>query len=416
MIDKLIVNGAIGSPQPHHQTCLSTVGFTRHLQSKVKPTITYISSPITGAQIELKYWQQDVGGVLTAFVQLDIPLASATMGHNYAHAGLCSIREEMKCASLLIQVILAALQFSSDEIAKFRITSEVQMLELTWHTPTASNRARLNLQERTRGHFDGQQSISNRHDIGIRHVDYKSRNGKAGILATLKSGDQLRQYSKIDQLSSRTKADRKQARISAKVREHLPPLLREIEFHVRNEAIARVETLKQFGLEHPSSWSDDALKRIVDHVWEMTGLAPLCSSHTKSGISKKLSSEVERTWRWYLARQDMSQALSAHTFTRHRKTIKQVKGRDIAIPWVPRAPRADGLGKQLCYDRRWEPSGDMRKLVLCEETAPAIIKELKRGLAFLETGEVPDLDGELAREDWKARWVAFAERERGRLK
>ena len=53
-------------------------------------------------------------------------------------------------------------------------------------------------------------------------------------------------------------------------------------------------------------------------------------------------------------------------------------------------------------------------MVLCEETAPAMIKELNRGLKYLRDGVIPDLEGENARNYWLKRWGAFADREGGR--
>ena len=115
---------------------------------------------------------------------------------------------------------------------------------------------------------------------------------------------------------------------------------------------------------------------------------------------------------WYLAGKDLAKELPPHTFRRHRASIKAAKGSDIAIRLKSRAVRPEALGRQQCYDRRWEPAGDLRKTVLCEESK-AIVEELQWGLAFLETGKVPDIDGAESRSKWLRRWAAFAERESG---
>ncbi len=410
MIDLLIAAGELGKPQARHGNCLSTVQFSRFSCTKEKPTTTYVLSPLTGAQIDVLYWVSNVGGVPTAHVQLKIPLATATMGHNYAHAGLASIRDEVRCASLLAQITLAVLGFTAEEIEHFRQTTKTQLLELTWHTPTASPRASLNLRMRTKEHFEALQSTRGRHDVVIRDVDYRSKNRTPALLVTTKDGDQFRQYSKPHQVASRTQADRKEARVHGVSEEEKQFILRETKDDTRNEIRLSPNTLKLFGQLHPSSWTPESLKKMIDYEWVQLGFVPQKSAEG----SVTLSPEVEATWQRYLAGEDVAKTLRAYTFTRHRKKIKEVKGEDIAIRRKRRAVRSEALGKQLCYDRRRKPSRELRKLVLCNETAPAIIEELRRGLAFVLDKEVPELDGEESRNAWLRKWSEFVDRESGR--
>ena len=75
MIDKAILEGPLGPPLPHHQVCLSQVTYSRLLHEKTKPTTTYVNSPITGAQIDVKYWIKTADGISTAMFEISIPLS-----------------------------------------------------------------------------------------------------------------------------------------------------------------------------------------------------------------------------------------------------------------------------------------------------------------------------------------------------
>jgi hypothetical protein len=412
MIDSIIIKGCLGRPQPHQEKCLSSVIYERFLETITKKTTTYIDSPITRAQIEVKYRVKSSNGISIAYIELKLPLASATMGHNYAHTGLSSIRKEMKCAALLTKCTLTVLGFTTTEINHFMKTTEVQLLELTWHTPTESKRAQNSLQLRTKNYFNGQQSVSSRHDIAVSDVDFRETNGKTCLLVTLKSGDKLRQYAKADHISARRSSDRKQSHIAKEVRPYIKQILDVIGFHVRNEVILCGNTLKRMGLEHPNSWYEDTLTNAIDSVWAMTGLG-LVQSTTATPSTKTMSPEVTATFEKYLAGEDL-QALPAYTFTRHRQSIIQIKGVDIAITRKVSTDQLESLSQQLSYKQRWNPSGDIQKFILCEETALNMIKELRRGLEFLRDGVIPDLDGEVACNEWLVRWRAFADREGGR--
>jgi len=412
MLDTITIKGPLGSPVSHHQMHISVLTHSRNLQSKVLRATTFIHSPITGRQIDVEYTVEDYEGVPTAFLKITLPTAAASIGHNYAHAGLASVSWERKISALLVKVTLAVLGFAPDEIKRFMKGAKCQHLELTWHTSTASRRARLSLQNRTKQHFDALFSIKGRHDIRISDLDYREGNGRPGLLVTLKSEDRFRQYGKADQIRSRRRRDRSEAWMSDDARQYSQSILGAIEHHARNEIIAGAETLRKLGLEHPRSWNETSLKRLIDHVWKAAGLRP-----QQPVKNRELSPEVEKTWRSYLAGDNLRESLSDHTFSRHRAIIKEAKGedQDIAILRKPRAVRPASLGYQLCYDRRWEPPGQLRHAVLCEETAPAILKDLKRGLAFIQDGTIPPFKDSAERAKWVYRWQEFVARERGRV-
>ena len=409
MIDLLIVKGTIGMPQPHHQTCLSTVTYSRFLQSKTKPTTTFVNSPITGTQIDLQYGVEETGGSAIAIVQIRIALASATVGDNFVHAGLETVSKEVKCAALLIKISLTVLGFKPEEVSLFMKTAAAVLLELTWHTATASNRARLSAQRRTKGFFKAQLLLSGRHDMSVCGVSYREDNGKPGLLVTLKSGDALRQYGKADEISSRKKSSRKGRSKFGLAKIDRQIVVSVIEHHVRNEVLAGEATLQNLGSSHPGSWTAETLKQVIDCVWEQAGFTP-----KSLPADTELSPEAEATWQRHCDGVDMSKELSASTFSRHRASIKLAKGEDIAGRRKARAVRADHLGYQHCYARRWNPAGDMRKAALCEVTAPAIIEELERGLAFIQSGTVPAIEDAEERGQWLGRWTAFVAREGGR--
>jgi hypothetical protein len=158
-----------------------------------------MNSPLTGAQMEMRYTTDYQFDRPMAYMEMSIPLASAIIGQNYVHAGLDSIGWELQCAAYMARVALFTLGFNMDEIELFILLAEAQLCELTWHTPTASEKALRSLQRRTAAHFESLKALSSRHDICVADVDYRRRNGKPGVLVSLKSSDQFRQYGKFDQ-------------------------------------------------------------------------------------------------------------------------------------------------------------------------------------------------------------------------
>jgi len=409
MIDLFIATGRLGPVEPHHQTCLSIVTYSRFSASKTTPTSTYINSPITCVQMELQYKVADVAGIPNAFVGIKIPLASATVGHNYMHAGLDSIDLELVCAKLLCKVVLTVLAFKPEEIERFFRETKVELVELTWHSPTASPKALRCVQKRTKDVFDGLRLASSRHDVAVSDVQYWESNGSPGLLVTLKDGNHFRQYGKIDQIASRAKRDRKPSQMSPEARLYLPKIRDAIKHHARNELLLTAETLKADGLSHPNNWTAESLKALIDSVWEKAGLG----QRAEAPDATKLSPEAAATLERYQAGEHPRDFLPPHTLSRHRSSI--LDATDTEIDRRPNQSKANrrSVGYQLQYDRRWEPKGDLRKLVLCEVTAPAIIEELKRGLAFLESGETPEFVTEEERSCWQMRWTTFAEREGG---
>jgi hypothetical protein len=405
MIDTLIVKSTVGAPQPHHLECLAQVSFTRFNITKSKPTTTFIDSPITGAQMQVKYWIERRLNREMAFIELTIPLASATIGQNYFHAGLDSIADELKCASLLAQLILFALGFKSDEVQLFRDRAEGKLCELTWHTPTASTRALQNLQSRTAKIFEAMKAVSSHHDIQVKDVDCRRKNGMPGLLATFKNGDQFRQYGKFDQTATMSKKGKHRYELSMEMQAHKHTLLETIKFHARNELRLCEKTFRSLEMQNPINWSPEKMKAAIDLVWKNAGLTVMKTD--PKATTKELSPEAQVTLDRYFAG-TLKDTLLPHTFSRHRKAIKAFNGIDIAQKLVRKEVKAGSVGAQLQYGRRLEPKGDLRKLVLCEESAPDIIIDLKRGLDYVQFGVLPELP-KVELDAWQKRWKKFAD-------
>jgi len=409
MIDTLTVQSAIGSPQPRHQTALAQVSFSRFSTSNSKPTTTFIDSPITGAQISVLYWIEG-NPTPTAYVQVSLPLAAATVGQNYIHTGLDSIIWEIACAAVLVRIVLTTLRFTQEETQYFMDNSTTELLELTWQTKTASAKARKSLQARTLSWFEQQELLSTFHDIAVDDVEYRRKNGAPCVLVGLKGGDSFRQYGKFDQTAALSRRGKQRYELAPHMVMHRSELLQLIESHVRNELLIGPATLRSLGLSNPRSWTAEKLGNAFTAVWEKTGLAA-GSTIVAAARSERLSPEVLDTLnRFRVGEQNLRDTLSPSTYSRHRKAILAFDNTDIAHRDVRKAVRPEPL-RQLHYERRWEPGGKWRGFSLCEATAPAVLLELQQGLSFLEDGVVPETDDQMKRENWLRRWKDFAARE-----
>ncbi len=407
MIDLLSVKGPLGPPQDHHGKRLAHVDVHRLSCQKTKAVTTFIRCPLTGVQMEVRYWIEQVGGIPIAMVSVKIPLASATIGQNYAHAGLGDIRLEMRCAALLVKIALTACGFSEGEISHFIKRTSTELLELTWHIETKSRNAQVNLMRRTREAFDGLRSVSSRHDISVRHVESRQKDNARSLLVTLKSGDEFRQYQKYDQVLAKTNKGKSKYAVVSSMRPRAKELLDTIDTHVRNEIILGRDTLEKLKLSHPNAWTPESLRGAIDWFWHNASLNVEGSFDRAS-----LGEAARKTLVRYEAGEAVELSLSDVTFTRHRRKILAAGGPDID-------PRAAGLmgklksvGRQLAYDKRWRVPAEFRNLVLCDATAPAIIEELKWGLEYVRNGVLPDIADQAARDTWVARWHKFVQSER----
>ncbi len=357
--------------------------------------------------MEVKYDIEQDKGIPVAMVSVKIPLASATIGQNYAHAGLDDIRLEMRCAGWLTRIALTVCGFSEAEIHHFITHTRTDLLELTWHTQTNSRNAQRNLLKRTREAFVALRALSSRHDIAVRDVETREKNGAGGLLVTLKSGDRFRQYPKYDQVLAKASKGKSKYAVAPEIKPRIGELHDAIETHGRNEIIFGPDTLAELGLSYPNAWTSESLRAAIDWFWHEVRLDVDASFDPTA-----LGETAKRTLARYDAGEPVEKSLSSATFTRHRTEILAAGGPDID-------PRARGLGdmlrsvgRQLAYDKRWRVPNELRNLVLCDVTAPPIIEELKQGLEYIRDGVPPDIGNDDARVAWLARWNRFVQNER----
>lgn len=407
MIDTLLVKGPLGPHQTHHGKRLTQMSLGRFSSEKSKPAVTYVNSPLTGAQMEVRYWVEQAGGRWIATASVKMPLASATIGQNYAHAGLADIELEKRCAGQLVKVALTACGFSQDEVDHFIKHASTDLLELTWHTETKSRNAQRNLMNRTREAFDGLRALSSRHDALVRDVDFREKNNACSLLVTLKTGDEFRQYQKYDQVVAKTNKGKSKYAVAPSIRPCAKELLDAIDTHDRNEVILGADTLAKLGLSHPDTWTTESLRGAIDWFWCTVGLN-VEGSFDLTAIGDTARQTLTR----YEAGEAVEQSLAAATFTRHRQEILAAGGPDIDPRAAGLTDKLKSVGRQLAYDKRWRVPNEFRSLVLCDVTAPAIIEELKQGLQYVRDGVLPEIADEAAQNAWLARWNKFVHRER----
>jgi len=357
--------------------------------------------------MEVKYWVEQTGDQWKAMASVKIPLASATIGQNYAHAGLDDIRLEMQCAGRLTRIALTACGFLEGEINHFIKHTRADLLEVTWHTQTNSRNAQRNLLKRTREAFVALRVLSSRHDVSVRDVDFREKNNACGLLVTFKTGDEFRQYPKYDQIKAKMNQGKSEYAVAPAVRPHTRELLDAIGTHVRNEIIFGPDTLEQLGLSHPNAWTPNTLREGIRRFWRTAGL-----NVDPSFDRTLLGDAAMQTLAQYEAGEAVVQVLSAATFTRHRKEILAAWGPDIDPRAAGLADKLKSVGRQLDYDKRWRVPSELQKFVLCNATAPALIDELKQGVEYIRDGVLPDIADGDARDAWLARWNKFVQRER----
>jgi hypothetical protein len=315
---------------------------------------------------------------------------------------------EMRCAALLTKIALTVCGFSESEIDHFMKGSSTELLELTWHTQTKSRNAQRNLMKRTRDAFVGLRALSNRHDVRVSDVETREKNSAGSLLVSFKTGDRFRQYQKYDQVLAKTNRGKSAYAVASVVKPHARKLLDAIDTHVRNEIIFGPDTLGTLGVAHPGAWTSDTLRTAVDWFWRTAGLEIDPSLFDPASLGEAARQTLAR----YEAGEDVAQSLSGSAFTRHRKEIIAAGGPDIDPHAAGLVGRLKSVGRQLQYDKRWRVPDELRKFVLCDATAPAIIKELEQGFEYIRDGVVPDIANKDVREAWLALWNGYVQRER----
>lgn len=410
MLDKIIVKSLWGPVQERHLKRLAQVSVSRFLQSKTKQTTTFINSPLTGAQIEVTYIIKKVAGSKQGHVEISIPVASALIGHNCFHAGLEVLHWELECLELLLRIILFSIGMTELEVQRYLEHALVMEVECTWDTKTASPKARLALQSRTKAHAIALRALSARHDIGVDDADPRNPKSGTSLLVTLKSGDFLRQYCKPEQMRSkrRSRKANHDHYVSDAMKAVVLPYMDMLESHARNELLVGAKTLNAAGIRYLRDITPQTLERAMVTVWRALGFR----RRGEFDMSALEGSSALDTLNRYEAGEDVIATLPEYRVSRDRLAILAAHGPDIADKESKKLRfKAANLGRQTQYPRRWPLLDEMRNLVVSERTGPAIFEELVQGLEFVTDGVVPEIDDEDNKQAWLGRWMMFAKDE-----
>lgn len=405
MIDKLIIDGMYGPFQQHHLDRLAQVSYARFLQSKTKPTTTFINSPLTGAQIEVLHEVKNVAGIGMGYLQISIPVASALIGHNYFHAGLEVLRHEIKCVELLVKVLLVGIGLNPEEIHRFMKMAKIILAEATWHTPTANVRARKACQSRTIEHMKAKRELSSRHDVQVSDALILDSKSGVSMFVQLKSDDHFRQYCKSEQIQAQLKKPRNDSYVSKVMRQKLASILTLLDSQVRNEIIVGKKTLISAGIRHPRDMHPESFEKAMLGVWGGLGFG------RRQVDRSKLSNSAKDTLQRFEAGEDVMKTLPDYRVSRDRAMILANGGPDILEDRTGLRFKSAHVGKQLQYPRRWPLPDELRDLAVSERTAPAIMLELQQGLDFVTDGVLPDIADPVQATAWRQRWMAFARAE-----
>lgn len=410
MIDTIIVNGLWGPVHERHWKRLAQVSYQRFSQAKTKQTTTFMQSPLTGAQIEVTYIIKEVAGSKLGHVEISIPVASALIGHNCFHAGLEVLDWELQCLELLLRIILFSIGMTELEVQRYLEHALVMEVECTWDAETASPKARLALQSRTKAHALAMRSLSARHDIGVGDADPRNTKSGTSLLVTLKSGDFFRQYCKPEMMRSKRrsrKANHDQY-VSDAMKSVVLPYMNMLESHARNELLVGANTLNAAGIRYLRDMTSQSLERAMVTVWRGLGFR----RREDFDVSALEGSTALDTLNRYAAGEDVIATLPEYRVSRDRLSILAAHGPDIADKESKKLRfKAANLGRQLQYPRRWPLLDEMRSLVVSERTGPSIIEELAQGLEFVVDRVLPEFDDEARKQAWLSRWMTFAKNE-----
>jgi hypothetical protein len=409
MLDKIIIVGPWGPVQHHHLQRLVKVTYSRFLQAKAKQTTTYINSPLTGAQMEVVYRVKKVAEINVGYVQITIPVASALIGHNRFHAGLEVIRMEIKCVELLVKILLVSIGMTPAEIQHYMKMARPLLLELTWHNQTASVAARKAAQRRTQDLMRTKRDLSSRHDAVIEDAEINDSKSGTSLKVTLKNGSGYRQYNKAEQMKSRRKKARAENFVSDVMSPKLAAVTPDLEMQTRNELLAAEQTLREAGITHPRHINAKTVEMVIESMWNSLAF----DEANRMPDESQLTDSARDTLRRFLAGEDVSATLPAYRISRDRKAINAAGGPEIDVRRKNRFRfNPANLGSQQHYKNRWRLRQELLELVVSKHTAPAIMKELEQGLAFVTGGEFPDISDHENRAAWNQRWQRFAREER----
>lgn len=394
MIDYIHVKGCLGAVQSHHSLCFDHVTFSTFDAKRTKQTTTYLTSPLTGAQIELRptieYRRE--GRIL--YAEFRIPVAASLIGQNCIHGGLSSLPLEMKLLSTLIRLLLIEQGFNKAESELFISSAIITMLELTWHVQTKNQSAANKRLRAAIEHLAAMESVSSRHDIHVRKVEQRTSRGATCVLAHAKSDCSLRMYIKGEQMNGGRSLSKQGGFLSHAMRAQRDCILSSIEGQVRMEVLLGEIVLRRFGLERPRRLQEASHLQLMKAICFALGefrLAHLgdgeyeAFENAKDGLSQDNKQLLER----YKSGEDVLVALSDSKGTRTRQTLLDC-GVDIALPRSSGLdPFQRSLSGQIAVDRMARFGRRTAELTVTAENSRRISSSLLLMLRHARDGEHP---------------------------
>jgi hypothetical protein len=371
MLDRLTFRSRI---KPYHRddsTRFAQVFIAQHSQAKAKPTITYIDSPLTGAQLEITpSVERDIYDNDWLVLTVEVFVAAAIAGQNYVHADMQHVPAELSCVAGLVRVVLAREGFTPEEIDFFLKYTVQQEMELCWHRATASRRAARALLLRAQAHFQALEEISSRHDSLVTQVDVQTSHARTTVLVSFKDDCKLRLYLKAEQAEVRTKRKRRLSFVSKAVRPYIKQIEAAVDAHLRIEPIFSESFLKDHGMPHPGSVTPETIAAALKDFMAMARLDMPFAMGPEDVDTTGLSPEVLGSLVRHFNGANLEAELEAHTFTRHRQALLP-HGVELAVVRLKSNPAlGHTLYKQLAYENRWLPPAALLPHAVTWDTAP----------------------------------------------
>jgi hypothetical protein len=388
MIDRLTVQGTLKTFELGDLSRGAQVVFAQTSTTKLKPSVEYVPSPLTEAQIEMTIapeFQRD-RELLGALFKL--PLASAAIGQNYMHGWAECLRDELKVASLLLRVVLEQYLFRPEEVDRFIETAEVLSTEWTWHVASTSYRGAKNLLMRVYRQIKVLHAHNSRHDIGIEGYTFYDENQRESLKVYLKNGSAMKFYVKVDEMSDTKGRKPRGKALHAEHRADPTAIRAEIGTHLRVEAIPGRAHLREHGLLNPGTWTPEKLEAVVEEVLTLAGFAVPYANNPRNVNVSTSSKAVRRTFDLYCRGEGFGK-LSDATITRHRKALIPL-GVDIAIDPADHQHLSGSIGRQLHYSNRWKAPEPLRKFMMSEITLPILCKTLSEMLDAVRNDNTPE--------------------------
>jgi hypothetical protein len=398
MLDRLTFRSRIKPYRQDDLTRFAQVLFIQRTTAKTKPTVTFVDSPLTGAQLQITpSVERDIYGNDWLVLTVQAFVAAAVAGQNYVHADMQHVPTELSCVASLIRVVLAREGFTPEQIDFFLSRTVQEEMELCWHRATASRRAARALLQRAKAHFQALEQLSGRHDSFISLVDVQTTYGRTSVLVSFKNGCKLRLYLKAEQAEVRTKRKRRLSFVSKAIRPYIEQIEAAVDAHLRIEPIFSESFLKEHGMQHPNSVTPEAIAAALKDFMAMARLDMPFAMSLEDVDTTGLSPEVLESLVRHFDGADLEAELEAHTFTRHRQALLP-HGVELAV--VRRKSNAAlgrTLHKQLAYENRWLPPAALLAHAVTWDSAPAFRLALDAMLPG--AGATPERESEEDGED-----------------